>query len=82
LACALFSGTAQRCLNGDPDWTVVAQSVVSIIGLIGAGLMLRAFLEQRVGQALVWLVLALCLYATWAILLDAATHGWHKLKLM
>jgi len=44
--------------------------------------MLRAFLEQRVGQALVWLVLALCLYATWAILLDAATHGWHKLKLM
>jgi hypothetical protein len=75
-------GTFDRCSNGHPSFEVVFQAVLAVAGFL-AMLAARAFLKRR-SNALAGLALlvALLLFAGWAVFLDAATHGWDDLKLL
>ena len=37
---------------------------------------------RRSRRALVWLGIGIAIYVAWAVLLDAAIHGWDDLKLL
>jgi hypothetical protein len=55
--------------------------MVAVAGLLPAILLVwDAWRGRR--RALIWLAVGLAVYAFWAILLDAAVHGWDDLKLL
>ena len=58
-----------------------AQFVVACIGIAPAMLLVwDTFRGNR--RALLWLGAGLAVYAAWAVLLDAAIHGWDDLELL
>jgi hypothetical protein len=58
-----------------------AQFMVACIGIAPAILLVwDTFRSNR--RALLWLGLGAAIYVTWAVLLDAAIHGWDDLKLL
>lgn len=59
---------------------LVAQLIVAVVGLLRASLFARALVRRRDLQALIWLVISLFVYLGWAVLNDAAVHGWAGLK--
>jgi hypothetical protein len=59
-----------------------AQYIVAIVGLVPAvALVLAVALKKRWLAALA-LAVGVPLYLAWAVLLDAAVHGWDDLKLL
>jgi hypothetical protein len=76
LACE--NDTSEACARQD---LASLQQVVAWIGLLPAVLFSVAFLWGR--QRLAWIALALAVgaYAAWAVLADAAVHGWDDLML-
>jgi hypothetical protein len=52
------------------------QFVFACAGLVAAALMTAFTVVRRSQAAVASLVVAIVLYAAWAVLLDAATHGW------
>jgi hypothetical protein len=59
-----------------------AQFALAIVGLVPAFVLLLATLlgKRRIGIAVA--VLGVAVYSAWALLLDAAVHGWDDLKLL
>ena len=75
-------GTFVRCLDGHPSFALVFQVVLAAAGFV-ATLVLWVFVERRsFAFAGVALVVAVLLFAAWAVFLDAATHGWDDLELL
>jgi hypothetical protein len=71
-------GTHLSCRNGNPSWELVAQLVIAFVGLVAAGMMVY-FAQRRLWRrSLSFLGVSVFLYGAWAILLDAATHGWDR----
>ena len=58
------------------------QLTVALVGLVPAVALLVAVALRR--RRLAWLTLALgvAVYLTWALLVDAAVHGWDDLRLV
>jgi hypothetical protein len=59
-----------------------AQFTLAIVGLVPAIVLLLAALLNRRRLALAAVVVGVPLYLLWALLLDAAVHGWDDLKLL
>jgi hypothetical protein len=57
-----------------------AQFVVACIGIAPA-ILLVLDTARRSRRALLWLAIGIAIYLAWAVLLDAAIHGWDDLKL-
>ena len=65
----------ENCAGGRPaelSWQLVA----ACAGLVGAIVMTYFADKDRWRAAVVSLTVTVVLYAAWAVLLDAATHGW------
>ena len=58
------------------------QLTVAIVGLVPASVLFLAVLFRRRRLAVAAVVVGVPLYLTWAVLLDAAVHGWDDLKLL
>ncbi len=58
------------------------QVYVAAAGLVPLGLVALAAWRGRTRSAWRWLIVALLVYATWAVLNDAAVHGWDDLVLL
>lgn len=79
---ACLDGTFDRCLNGSPSFELVFQA-----GLAGAGfaatiamwLLVRSHPSYK--PSAIAAAIAVVLFAAWAIVLDAATHGWDDLQI-
>lgn len=57
------------------------QFIVACIGVIPAILLVWDTV-RRSRRALVWLGIGIAIYIAWALLFDAAIHGWDDLKLV
>jgi hypothetical protein len=57
------------------------QFVVACVGVAPAILLVWDTV-RRSRRAFVWLGIGIAIYVTWALLLDAAVHGWDDLKLL
>jgi hypothetical protein len=75
-------GTFDRCPNGNPSFELVFQLVLAGAGLASTLVMRFLVRRRRYRFAGVALVIAVLLFASWALFLDAATHGWNDLKLL
>lgn len=58
-----------------------AQFIVACVGVAAALLLVWDTARFR-RRALVWLAIGIAIYIAWAVLLDAAIHGWDDLKLL
>jgi hypothetical protein len=58
-----------------------AQFVVACIGIAPAILLVWDTV-RRSRRALLWLAIRIGIHIAWALLLDAALHGWDDLKLL
>jgi hypothetical protein len=58
------------------------QFILAIIGLVPALVLLVAAALRRKRLAALALAVGVPLYLAWAVLLDAAVHGWDDLKLV
>ena len=58
-----------------------AQFVVACVGIAPA-ILLVFDAVRRSRRALLWLGIGAAIYVAWAVLLDAAIHGWDDLKLL
>lgn len=58
------------------------QYVLAMIGLVPAFVLVVAVAVQKRWLATLALVVGVPLYLVWALLLDAAVHGWDDLKLI
>jgi hypothetical protein len=58
------------------------QSTVAIVGLVPAVVLVVAAALGKRRLALVAFVVGVALYLAWAVLLDAAVHGWDDLTLV
>jgi len=75
------NGTFDRCRGGNPSFELVLQlglAVTSFGAALGSLILVRRG-GRRIGGML--LVVGLVLLGTWAVVLDAATHGWDDLTL-
>jgi hypothetical protein len=61
---------------------VSAQFTLAIVGLIPSFVLVLAALLGMRRLAIAAVVVGVPLYVVWAILLDAAVHGWDDLKLL
>jgi hypothetical protein len=59
-----------------------AQYIVAIVGLVPAVALVLAVALKKRWLAAVALAVGVPLYLAWAVLLDAAVHGWDDLKLL
>jgi hypothetical protein len=76
-----LDGTFDRCLNGSPSFELVFQAVLAGAGFaatIVMWLLVRSRPSYR--PSVIAAVIAVVLFAAWAIVLDAATHGWDDLQ--
>ena len=69
------------CQSRDCGSLADFQTFTGLAGLVPAGLMLFKTCQGRYQAAWRWLGVALVIYAGWAILNDALTHGWHDLRI-
>ena len=69
-------GGSTMCPQGKPTSTMTAQLVVVLIGLAPPLVMIVAAFANKRRAALAAVVVGLILWAGWAILADAAVHGW------
>jgi hypothetical protein len=75
-------GTFARCPNGHPVFELWFQVLLAAAGF-GATILTWALVKrQSYRLAAAALVIAVLLLAAWAVVLDAATHGWDNLKLL
>ena len=92
LAAALFSllpAAAWKWLACENEGTEACrrkeladlQFVVACIGVAPAILLVWDTVRGN-GRAFVWLGIGLTIYVAWAVLLDAAIHGWDDLRLL
>jgi hypothetical protein len=58
------------------------QFVLAVIGLVPAFVLVVAVAVQKKWLAALALAVGVPLYFAWAVLLDAAVHGWDDLKLL
>jgi hypothetical protein len=58
------------------------QFILALIGLVPALVLLVAAVLRKKRLAALALVVGVPLYLAWAVLLDAAVHGWDDLKLL
>jgi hypothetical protein len=77
LACE-NEGT-EACRREDLAW---AQYVLAIVGLVPAVALVVAVLFSKRRLAIGAVAVGVPLYLAWALLLDAAVHGWDDLKLI
>jgi hypothetical protein len=59
-----------------------AQFTLAMVGLVPALVLVLAALLGKRRLAIAALIVGVPLYLVWALLLDAATHGWDDLKLL
>lgn len=79
---ACLDGTFERCLNGRPSFELVFQAVLAGAGFaatIVMWLLVRSRPSYR--PSAIAAVITVVLFAAWAIVLDAATHGWDDLQI-
>jgi hypothetical protein len=70
------------CQSGEPNLELALQLPLAVLGF-AASLMMWSFAKRRSYRlASGALVVTVLLFATWAVFLDAATHGWDDLKLL
>ena len=80
--CFGETGGASECRDGNPSITMVAQLVLGIAGFTMATGLLVQGLRGRREAARRYLACGLATFAVWAVLVDAATHGWgHGMRL-
>jgi hypothetical protein len=79
---ACLDGTFERCLNGKPSFEVVCQAVLAGAGF-AATIVMWLLVRSRPSYtpAAIAAAIAVVLFAAWAIVLDAATHGWDDLQI-
>jgi hypothetical protein len=70
------------CLNGEPNLELVLQVPIAVLGFAAALMMWWLTKRRSYRAATAALLAAVLLYAIWAVLLDAGTHGWDDLKLL
>jgi hypothetical protein len=58
------------------------QYILAMVGLVPALVLLVAAAVQKRWVAALAVAIGVPLYLTWAVLLDAAVHGWDDLKLL
>ena len=75
-------GTFDRCPNGTPSFELVFQFVLATGGFATTVVMWFLVKHRRYHLAGVALAIAVALFGSWAVFLDAATHGWDNLKLL
>jgi hypothetical protein len=59
-----------------------AQYIVALVGLVPAAALVLAVALKKRWLAAVALAVGVPLHLAWAVLLDAAVHGWDDLKLL
>lgn len=67
------------CSNGN---LMTLQLGIAGAGLVPAGLMLFHAYASLYRKAMVYLISALVVYGIWALVNDAAVHGWNGLALL
>lgn len=77
LACE--NGGTEACAR---QGLASAQFKLAIVGLVPASLLVLAATLGKRNLAIASLAVGIPLYLTWAILLDAAVHGWDDMKLL
>lgn len=98
VALALFGGAAFAVLvGGVTNWLACenegtpacarqdlasAQFALAVVGLIPSFVLVLAALLGKRRLAVAAVVVGVLLYLAWAILLDAAVHGWDDLRLI
>jgi hypothetical protein len=76
VGCFWESGGSTMCPDGDPTTTMSAQLVVGLVGLAPAlAMVLFAFRDAK-RPFVAALLVGLATWAAWALLNDAAVHGW------
>jgi hypothetical protein len=70
------------CLDGEPNLELVLQVPIAVLGFAAALMMWFLAKRRSYRAASGALLVAVLLFATWAVLLDAGTHGWDNLKLL
>lgn len=81
LLAASSAGGQNPTLGGEPDlnaWVLT----LAVVGIAPAVQTIRHAAAGRLRAASAWLSAALVAYAGWAILIDAAVHGWDDLMLL
>jgi hypothetical protein len=78
--------TKSLICHGDSDTScrtglMNIQLLVALAGLIPLVAMLRASIQRKTMLAFGLFFIAILIYAAWAVLNDAAVHGWDNLKI-
>jgi formate-dependent nitrite reductase membrane component NrfD len=58
------------------SWELSAQLWIAVVGLVATAAMTYFVVQRRKAEAKVALIVAIAAFAIWAVVLDAATHGW------
>ena len=75
-------GNFDRCRDGDASFEVWFQAIVGVAGFAATLAMAYLFDRARTRLAVLALVVAVLLFATWWVFLDAAVHGWDGIELL
>jgi hypothetical protein len=75
-------GTFDRCQSGKPSLELVLQLVLASAGVASTVAALLLVRRGSRSSARALLAVAVLLLAAWALVLDAATHGWDDLRLL
>ena len=68
--------------GGDCSRTLAyVQLLVPLLGILPLARLWTSISEARYRDALLWLVVSVLTYGAWAVLNDAAVHGWDDLVL-
>jgi hypothetical protein len=76
LLCFGDSGGSTMCPNGHPSTTMTFQLVVGLLGVVPAAYFVFCVFRDRNRRAAAVLIGGLLMWAGWALLNDAAVHGW------
>jgi hypothetical protein len=72
----LCAGNDTGC--GDAKWIMTTQLIVGLAGLGASAAMVYFSFKGSNRRAVVALVIGVIIWATWAVLNDAAVHGWGR----
>jgi hypothetical protein len=76
LLCFGELGGSTMCPNANPSTTMTLQLVVGLVGVVPAAYFVFCVFRNRRRQAAALLIGGLLMWAGWAVLNDAAVHGW------
>lgn len=82
VAVVLAAATEGLCENCTDKSQERLQLVVAFIGLIPVTMLLVAALRAKARSAQIWAAISVVVYIIWAVLNDAAVHGWDNLVLL